>query len=144
MKQRQRKGLDPSSSNDIEPSVELLNVDLEVLGDFDRELVLRAFGDAVVVIAEEPLLSLELVDGSAATLMTKLAAFVALVRAMPKDARQAWNAATRRVLNMGIQSGLKPYSTSWNIPSDVLASLVEIRAEMTLTIYGAEYDAPDR
>ena len=124
---------------ETEPTVELLNVDLELFGLVDSEPLLRCFGDAVLVIADEHLLSLELSDSPDSTLTTKLAEFVALVIALPEDARGAWNSASRRVFNIGIQSGLRPSCTEWAIPTSILASLVEIRAEVTLTIYGAEY-----
>jgi ABC-type transporter Mla MlaB component len=137
MKRAQTVRGDPSPKG-IEPSVELLNVNLELFGDFDRDLLLRAWGEAVVVVSDDDILALELNDTPDAILTTKLSAFVALVRALPKDARQAWDAAAKRVFNIGIQSGLKPHCTYWTIPTDILASVVEIRAEAMLTIYGAE------
>src|SRR5687768_1809395 len=78
--------------------------------------MLRSFGDDVLAICNtEHLLSLELSDSPDSTLTTKLSEFVALVRALPEDARGVWDSATRRVFNIGIQSGLKPHCTEWTI-----------------------------
>ena len=128
--------------HEIEPEVQLLNVDLELSGAFDHASLLRSLGDSVFVVAADAgsLLSLEVNDVPDSTLMDKISQFVALVRALPPDARGVWNSATRRVFNIGIQSGLTPHCTEWTLPTELLAALVEIGAEVTITLYGAEYE----
>ena len=126
----------------IEATVRFLNVDVELFGDFDRAALLAGFGSAVDVLYDGdqlcggPTLSFEL--STARPELPHLASqLVALVRALPEDARAAWDMATRRVFNIGIQAGREPHSTEWTLPADVLAELVEVGGAVTLTVYGA-------
>jgi hypothetical protein len=104
-----------------------LNVDVELYGTFDRAALLRGFGDEIVVLHEgtdreaEPAISFELsaVKPTAEGALTEL---TALVLGLPEDARTAWNAATRRVFDIGIQSGRAPHSTYWSINANVLTT----------------------
>lgn len=126
---------------DVEPEVQFLNVDLELFGKFDRGPLMRSFGDAVFVLCDDAeLLSMEVSDHPDSTMLERVSQFVALVRALPEDARRIWGSATRRVLNIGIQSGLEPRCSEWTLPVHILASLAESEVEVTLTVYGAQYE----
>ena len=63
---------------------------------------------------------------------------IALVRALPDDARAAWDAAARRVFEVGFQSGRTPHSTQWIIDADLRTSLGEINVDLVVTVYGAD------
>ncbi len=134
--------MDPSERQ-IEATVQFLNMDVDVFGELDRAALLRGFGDTIFVLhvseqrAGEPAISFELSTASPA-LPAVISELVALVRALPDDARAAWNLATRRVFNIGIQAGLEPRCTEWALSAGLLADLVEINAGVTLTLYGAD------
>jgi hypothetical protein len=132
-----------TSDDRSESIVDFLNVDVELYGAFDRAALLRGFGDQIVVLYEgtdpqgEPAISFELC-GVNLTAEAALAALIALVRALPEDARTEWNAAKRRVFDIGIQSGRAPHSTHWSIDANVLAALGDINVDLVVTVYGAD------
>ncbi len=126
-----------------EAAVRFLNVDVDLYGVVDRAALLRGFGEAIVVLHEGgdaggPDISFELSGPDVRTLTGTIAELIALVRALPDDARAAWNAATRRVFDIGIQSGRAPHSTHWSIDANVLTALGEINADVVITVYGAD------
>jgi hypothetical protein len=132
-----------TSDNGNESTVHFLNVDVELYGTFDRDALLRGLGGAIVVLHEgsgreaEPALSFESTTPSP-TADGALVELIALVHALPEDARGAWDAATRRVFDIGIQSGRTPHSTHWSIDASVLTALGGIGAELAITVYGAD------
>ena len=134
------------SERQIEATVQFLNVDVDIFGAFDRAPLLKGFGDAIYVLHDgereprEPVISFEL-STDIPTLPGVISDLVALVRALPDDALAAWNLATRRVFSIGIQAGLDPHSTEWTLSADMMAALVAIRADVTLTVYGADVGA---
>lgn len=113
----------------------------------DRSALLNGFGDAIVVLHEgrntpgEPFVSFE-VRSTNRTLPTVISELITLVTALPDDARAAWDSAFRRVFDIGIQAGLGPRSTAWTLRAETLAALAAIKAEVTLTIYGADIGDP--
>ena len=131
------------SERQTEAKVRFLNVDVDVFGAFDRAPLLEAFGDDIDVLHDGerepgvPVLSFELSTASP-TLPGVISELVALVRALPDEARAAWNLANRRVLNVGIQAGLDPRCSEWTLSVEMMAALVEVNAYVTLTVYGAE------
>lgn len=126
------------------PVVEFLNVDVELYGAFDHAALVRGFGDAMFVLHEGgaaqggPELSFELNGAERRTLSSTVAELLGLVRALPMDARAAWDAATRRVFDIGIGSGHAPHSTHWTIDATVLAGLGEIKADLAITVYAVD------
>lgn len=119
-----------------------LNVDVELYGVFDRAALLRGFGNAIVVLHEAgdgggPSISFELSGADVRPLASTIAELIALVRALPDDARAAWNAATRRVFDIGIQSGRAPHATHWSIDANILTALGAINADLVITVYEA-------
>lgn len=122
--------------------VQFMNVDLDLYGAFDRDALRRGFGNAAFVLYERgeaaggPDLSFEVNGPETPTLSGTLVALIALVRALPTDGRAAWDAATRRVFDIGIQSGRTPHSTHWSIDANVLTDLGEIKADLAITVYG--------
>lgn len=131
------------SERQIEATVQFLNVDVEIFGAFDRAPLLKGFGDAIYVLHDrerepgEPVISFEL-NTARPTLPGVISDLVSLVRDLPDDARAAWYLATRRVFSIGIQAGLNPHSTEWTFGADIMAALVAIKADVTLTVYGAD------
>lgn len=135
-----------SAKSSTESIVQFLNVDVELFGAFDRGALLNGFGNAIVVLHEggdtlgEPSISFE-VSSANRTLSTVISELIALVSALPEDARAAWDLANRRVFDIGIQAGLGPRCTAWTLSAEMLSALAAIKAEVTLTIYGADIGA---
>ncbi len=131
-----------TSERQVEPTVRFLNVDVDVFGAFDRAVLLKGFGDTIDVLRDgedergESVVSFELSTASP-MLPGVISELVALVLALPDDARGAWDGATRRVFSIGIQAGLDPHSTEWTLSSELMAELLTIKAEISLTVYGA-------
>jgi hypothetical protein len=131
----------------VQQCVTFLNVDLMVLGHIARQTLLRALGNAVVVLHGDedalqldglPCLVLEVADVGLDVAGT-LARFVELVRGLPPPARRAWDAASCRRFDIGIQSGKRPHETSWKVPRSLLKAVESISGEMAITVYGAEW-----
>ncbi len=122
----------------VERDVRFLNIDLLLVGRFDREPLLSAMGDEMFVLHEDAVfLALE-VAAPVLDLSRTLARLLNWVEGLPPSARRSWTAASRRVFDIGIQGGLKPNDTHWTIRQDKVAALAKVGAEVVLTVYGAE------
>ena len=61
--------------------------------------------------------------------------FIRLVRSLPRDAREVWDRASRRVFDIGFQSRRRPASTTHFLTAATLREAVEIGAEIAVTVY---------
>lgn len=126
----------------VEPTVQFLNVDVEVSGVSDRAALLAGFGDSIDVLFDgettpgESVVSFEL-RTAVPTFPDVVSKLIALVRALPGDARAIWDGAARRAFDIGIQAGLQPHSSGWVLSTDLMAALVSIDAQVRITVYGA-------
>ncbi|MDB4945350.1 MAG: hypothetical protein JWP97_4884 [Labilithrix sp.] len=126
-----------------ESAVRFLNVDVDLFGDFDHAALVKGFGDAIVVLHRgasgpvAPVLSFE--SGAAhAAFPAVVFELIALVHALPAEARAAWDKAGRRVFSIGVQAALSPDTSEWVLTREMMSALVGIDADATLTVYGAE------
>lgn len=128
----------------VEAEVRFLNIDLVLVGRFDRKALVAAMGDAVfalhddaTTIGGEPCLILEVLepDLDLAGTLTRLADWA---RALPPAARRAWSAAPRRVFDIGIQTGQAPHESHWTLSAEQIALLAKLNAEVVVTVYGAK------
>jgi hypothetical protein len=118
----------------------LLNVDLEVESQHD----LRSLIDELEPFAY----SLERPPGracfelnSAATLDKPellVLEFVRIVQALSPSGRSAWDRASRRVLDIGFQSALRPFQETHCFAPETLHAVAEVGAELAVTIYASE------
>lgn len=128
----------------VEAEVRFLNIDLVLVGRFDRKALVAALGDVVfalhddaTTIGGEPCLILEVLepDLDLAATLTRLADWA---RALPPAARRAWSAASRRVFDIGIQAGQTPHESHWTLSAEQVALLAKLNAEIVFTVYGAK------
>lgn len=127
----------------VEAEVRFLNIDLLLVGKFDRRPLVAALGDGVFVlhddgtIGDEPCLVLEALepDLDLAGTLTRLAGWA---RALPPAARRAWSAASRRVFDIGIQAGRTPHESHWTLSAEHIALLATLNAEVVVTVYGTK------
>jgi hypothetical protein len=130
------------SERKVEGRVHFLNVDVDLAGAFDRVALLNGFGSAIDILRDgedgcgRSVVSFELSTANPA-LPGVISALIALVLGLPEDARGAWDRADHRIFNIGIQAGLAPHSTEWTLSPELMAALVGIKANVTLTVYGA-------
>ena len=67
--------------------------------------------------------------------------FVRQIENLPPAARAFWDAATRRVFDIGFESGQQPhcpFNTSYSLGPDVLAAVARVRGELNITIYALD------
>lgn len=129
---------------------QFLNVDLVLLGRFDPTPLLAAAGKQVFALGEYgPVgaagrsgLSLE-VAAPGLDLPRTLRLLVRWVEHLPPTARRSWKAASRRVFDIGIQSGLGPQSSEWGIPASLVAAVAKVGGEIRVTVYGTNYGSDD-
>jgi len=128
----------------VEGSVRFLNVDLLIGGGVDRRSLLQALGGDVLAVHEDAVvqgkkcLLLELARPGL-DLVPTLSRLVAWAERLPPEARRSWERASIRQFDIGIQAGRTPHETRWVIPRTLLAALARIRADVALTVYGAEW-----
>ena len=63
-----------------------------------------------------------------------------LVRTLPPDAREVWDQATWRVFDLGFQSDRHPPSATHLLTAVTLREVVELGAEIAITVYGLTHD----
>jgi hypothetical protein len=129
-----------------EPNLEptsFLNVDLDVWSQTDLTPLVAAFGERVFVLfvgreGRRHGLHIELagsgIRGSADSLIQAL---VALIRALPRSARQHWRNASRRSFNVGVQASTQPQSYELQLTPETLRAVAHVGADVTLTVYAA-------
>lgn len=129
----------------VQPTVQFLNVDLVLVGSFDRAPLVAAAGKRVFVLQEDVpfdgrrrAMVLES-STTARSLSGTLSALLRWVDELPPSARRSWKAASRRIFDIGVQSGLQPHETSWTLRNRELAALERAGAEVMVTLYGAKW-----
>lgn len=125
---------------------QFLNVDVDLFGPFDREALVRGFGDRISVLRNEENEDGEAVVSFESSVATPtfpgvVSELIALVHALPSDARDAWDRATRRVFDIGIRSGFDLHSIQWRLSAEQVAALASLGVEVTITLYGAKLDS---
>jgi hypothetical protein len=67
-----------------------------------------------------------------------------LIMKLPTPARRLWDQASKRVFNVGFQSGLRPHSFESEISSAAVEAAVRLRASIAVTIYAVHGTSPKR
>ena len=105
----------------VEATVRFLNIDLLLVGGFDRKPLLDALGDTLFVMHDDAVLGSERcivleVNAWDLDLSRTLRVLLRWVEGLPARARRSWAAASRRVFDIGIHAGLTPHATAWTLP----------------------------
>lgn len=139
--------LDDGERMPVQADVRFLNIDLLLVGRFDRRPILAALGRTVFVLHEdaeedgEPCLILELA-GPTRDLPRTLGALLKWAAGLPPRARRSWASASRRLFDIGVEGGLQPHESRWRISRQQVSALAKLGAEVALTVYGAEWTRP--
>ena len=119
------------------PSRLFLNVDLDVESTADLTPLVEALAPYTFAL-ERPAgrASFELNEPVMPTDPEPLILeFVRLVKALPSSARALWDGASRRVFDIGIQSGRRPLQEAHHLAPTTLLAAAEVGAEIAFTIY---------
>jgi hypothetical protein len=68
--------------------------------------------------------------------------FVRLVTNLPPDARNLWDRASRRILDVGLQSSREPFHETHCLAAETLRAVAAIGAEIAITIYALDPSSP--
>lgn len=117
------------------------NVDVELEGDFDRVTLRDALGEDVFVLRDEEVdgiqrLAFEATSAARSAEMgpdVVIGLLVALARQLPPAARAAWDAAGRRVFDLGFDAPTR--GQAWRLGTGTLAEVVAVGGEIVITHY---------
>jgi hypothetical protein len=133
----------PKAPPEVGQTVRFLNVDLLIGGRFDRGPLARALGDELFALDEHaPIEGVDSmiieVNSPGLDLSATLDRLIRWAKRLPAPARRAWAKATLRVFDIGIAAGRTPHQTTWVVPPRQVAAIARLRAEIRITVYGAE------
>jgi len=63
---------------------------------------------------------------------------VRLVKSLPPAARQVWDAASRRVFDIGLRSSRRPPAQRFNLGGATLREVASIGADVAITLYAVD------
>jgi hypothetical protein len=131
-----------ASTPGADAATSFLNVDLDLRDEHGLDDLLRHLGDDVFVLhqtAQEA--SLEL-SGEHESLESCVRGWIALVQALPDEARRLWNRCDDRKLNVGIQAGVEPHAEYFSMSREAVSLLASVQFEIVLTIYAPSVPKP--
>ena len=119
-----------------------LGTELELIADFDPQVLLDHFGARVGVLRHSS-------DGDTRTLWLDLALdndtvgeavahYVAMVDEMPAHVRDLWGSCKDRCLNTGVQSGRHPVATYLELGAGTVAGAARIGVRLVFTVYALD------
>ena len=119
-----------------------LNVDLDLRGNArDLDTLLKSVESFIIVLRHEGQdASIELAQQFDSLDGTVLG-IIGLVSALQQDARQIWDRLESRILNVGIQCDLEPYSAFFSISAKAVELMAAHGFEIVLTVYAPRKDA---
>jgi hypothetical protein len=126
----------------VEPSTaRFLNVDLEVKSRMDLQQLATALAKKASVlyigrIRRTYHAHFELVRLTKTPAAT-IRGFCALIDALPRPAREVWDAAHFRDFNIGVQAGTLFQPTEFSLDTRTLNASCELGARIVLTVYGS-------
>ena len=118
-----------------------LNVDLRIYSKFDLQPLVSAMGENIVVLyvgRERRMFKaqLELAIGHPKSPESAIRRYCELIRELPAEARELWDAAKSREFDVGIEAP-GPMQYYWfSVAPTVIKAASEINAFITVTIYG--------
>jgi len=135
--------------NKDDEETKFLNVDLDIYARSDLQPLVNALGKKVYElhvgrVRRTYYAHLELDGRGPASPDAAIRRFAALIRALPKAERKRWNDAKMRDFNIGVQSGLEPFSQVFTLEATTVAAAAELNARILFTVYAPELRQPPR
>ncbi|NOT73129.1 MAG: hypothetical protein HOP09_18215 [Hyphomicrobium sp.] len=116
-----------------------LNVDLELRSASGLNALIDALAPVAFVLHHEPQqwASLEL-RVETDTPEQSIQNFCSAIESFHTDSRKLWDQCEKRCFDIGVQSGLTPYSKRFLFSAETISRLSVLNAEVVLTVYAAE------
>lgn len=124
-----------------------LNVDLDIEGRATKiEALVRELDRRLMclhsdVVRGKRVARYELKSGRTHTVESTLRGLLRVIERLPPDAKQAWGGATKRVFDVGVQSGDEPHDSHYEVSVETIARLAAVGARLVFTMY-APYPLP--
>ena len=124
-----------------------LNVDVDVWGRANLQPLVAALGNNVLVHyvgaeGSEQTAHFSLTSAHGKSADTIVRQLVALIEKLPRSARQLWNHARARDLNVGIQAGVTPYSHEIAFHQRTLDLVARVQGRIVITTYAVPARTP--
>ena len=114
----------------------LINVDLDVDSTEDLRPLIDAMEPHTFSFDRPPgRASFEVKDPSPTDPETVILEFIELVKSLPPAARKSWNAASRRVFDIGLESGRERPEQIYDIGLETLRQATALGAHIVITLY---------
>ena len=127
------------------PTLRFINVDLDVESADELRPLIDAMDPHAYSLERPPgQASFEVNEPSPNDPEDVILDFIRIVKSLPPAARKVWDAASKRVFDIGLQSGRDPFRQSYSIGIETLRQATDIGAHIAITIYAVElpeYDA---
>jgi len=123
-----------------------MNVDLDVWSSQDLRPLTEAMEPHVFSFERPPgEASFEVNDPAPNDPEVVIREFIRIVKSLPPTARTVWDSASKRVFDVGLQSGRQPPSMSYSIGAETLREAADLKTDLVITLYAvdpAEDDPP--
>jgi hypothetical protein len=121
------------------PTLRFINVDLDVTSADDLAPLIEALEPHTYSFERPPgQASFEINEPSPTDPEVVILELIRLVTSLPPAARRAWDAASKRVFDIGLQSGRHPFHRSYSIGIGTLREAIDIGAEIAITLYALD------
>ena len=120
-------------------TLRFINVDLDVESAGDLRLLVEAMEPHAYSLARPPgQASFEVNEADPKDPEAVIVEFIRIVKSLPPEARRVWDGASKRVFDVGMQSGRHPSSVSCTIGVNTLREAADIDADIAITIYALD------
>jgi len=121
------------------PTLRFINVDLDVESPEELRPLIEAMEPQAYLLERPPgRASFELNEGAPNGPEVAILEFIRIVKALPPAARKVWDGASKRVFDIGMQSGRHPFRVSHNIGIETLREAADIGSDITITMYAMD------
>lgn len=121
------------------PTVRFINVDLDVYSSEELRPLVEAIEPHAYSFERPPgQASFEVNEASPTDPEAVIREFIRIVKSLPPPARQVWDRASKRVLDIGLQSGRQPFCVSYSISAATLREATDIGADIAVTMYAVD------
>jgi hypothetical protein len=116
-----------------------MNVDLDVWSSQDLRPLTEAMEPHVFSFERPPgQASFEVNDPAPNDPELVIREFIRIVKSLPPAARAAWDGASKRVFDIGLQSGRQPPGMSYGIGAETLQEAADLKTDLVITLYPAD------
>lgn len=120
-------------------TLRFINVDLDIESAEDLALLIAAMEPHAYSLARPPgSASFEINEPSPNDPDSVIQEFIRIVKSLPPAARRVWEGASKRVFDIGMQSGRHPSSVSFKFAVDTLRGAADIEADIAITMYALD------